>query len=130
MFQGEAVDPSPADNHTQHIAKHSDFLTRMTTPQDIGFAGIQKSIADGNPGLIGRIQSHIDEHKQAQAGKANFGAFSPAAAQQQPGQPQNLGPQAPAQSRIQQQSGFAQQQSGDAQSELSSILNSSGVNFG
>ena len=126
IYQGQDVDPHPMDNHIKHIASHTDFLTRMSNPTKISGLQLEVSEADKNPGLLGRIQSHIDEHKQAEAGKQNFGQFSPGAGLQQ-GQPANLG--AEALQQTQQESGFAQQ-SGDGQSALSGALNSSGVNFG
>ena len=131
MRQGVDVDPHPSDNHTQHIAKHTEFLVRMREPQEVdGVAKIGPSETEKSPGLAGIIQSHIDEHKQALAGKA-FGQSSPGAGLQQgqqgqQSQPVNAGAQALQQT--QQQSGFGQQ-SGDGASALSGLLNQGGLNL-
>ncbi|KKL61168.1 hypothetical protein LCGC14_2198060, partial [marine sediment metagenome] len=77
-----------------------------------------------NPGVLGRIAGHIDEHKQAVKrgglGQGGFNVQQQQAQQPQIGQGQQLGGQ--------QQPG--QQSPGDPASQLSGLLNSGGANLG
>lgn len=69
MLQGEDVDPHPMDNDIAHIHKHMDFRLRMKQEAPYGPPtgenGEQQmsSMALQNPGLMGRIDSHIAKHE-------------------------------------------------------------------
>ena len=60
MGQGQDVDPHPADNHQQHIAKHTAVRDNL----------IQPSVDEGilPASVLGNFNSHIAEHEKAMAG--------------------------------------------------------------
>ncbi len=120
-LQGEDVDPHPLDNHVQHIAKHTEFMQRMQGQEvdgnQFGLGNFSTTIAAMNPGLIGRIQAHIDEHKAAASGNPSI---PQGGAQSQQGQ-LPLGPP---------NGGGGLQQPGDARSAQSAFNNSGGLNLG
>ena len=115
LLQGEDVDPNPQDNHSRHIAVHQDLADRLQSDE-------AQALLKQNPGVLGRIAGHIDEHKQAvKRGGLGQGGFN--VQQQQAQQPQlGLGGQQ------QQQPG--QQSAGDPASQLSGLLNAGGGNLG
>ncbi|MGH9967520.1 MAG: portal protein, partial [Pyrinomonadaceae bacterium] len=74
MLQGEDVDPHPMDNHVQHMAVHQDLRTRLeqTEKATPGFL-----VAVGGTDVLGRIDAHIAEHKQALKSGATLGGGQP-----------------------------------------------------
>ena len=118
MVQGEDIDPHPMDNHTQHIAKHTDALQRMINTQvtiQTPSGPVVGTVSQQNPGLIGRIQSHIDEHKAIVAGNPSLPQGQPQQGQLPLGQPNG---------------GGGLQQPGDPRSAQSAFNNSGGLNLG
>jgi hypothetical protein len=120
LLQGEDVDPNPQDNHSRHIAVHQDLMDRLQSDE-------AQALLRQNPGVLGRIAGHIDEHKQVvKRGGLGAGGLTPQTQQQpqqaQLGQGQQLG------GALEQQPG--QQSPVDPASQLSSILNTGGANLG
>lgn len=121
MLQGEDVDPHPADNHNQHIAKHTDLKVRIQQSEK-AVPGITAMLSQA--GIFGRIDSHIAEHQQAmktQGGSINVQGL---ATQQSPnGEVSGPTPEIP---------GAQQFNPGgnSAQAGLASILNQGGTNLG
>lgn len=128
MMQGQDVDPHPADNHIEHIAKHQSALDRIKQTEQAS-PGFLFSV--GGWELPGRFQSHIAEHQQAmktQGGSINMmgrgapmGGGGMVAGGAQPPMPQlpmaqGAGPTNPA--------------SNPAQAGLAGILNSGNLNLG
>jgi hypothetical protein len=138
IMQGEDVDPHPLDNHQQHIAKHSDFRARMEIVVGTVMQGeneIELTMASQNPGLLGRIDSHIAEHQAAMKQKeglslvqAQLGAQGGAGGQG--GQAAQIAPGNldPAQGALQQAFG-GQAPNESAQSQIASLVNTGGTNI-
>jgi len=70
MLQGEDVDPSPMDNHAQHIAKHQEQLARLDLQVSADLAGNAiLSSSYFHPNAKANISAHIAEHQQAGSGQ-------------------------------------------------------------
>ena len=132
LWQGEDVDPHPMDNHVVHVAKHSEFIERMSMPNpataaagtDGAMGKPSQTYADGNPGVIGRIQAHIAEHEAVMSGGNILAQFQAGAVGQPAGNGQgNM-------SALQQMLGGQQQSPTDqAQSATASVLNQGNMNI-
>lgn len=137
MFQGQDVDPHPMDNDAVHIAKHEEFKQRMmntplqipgqAAPAEGEAAPVERMWADSNPGLIGRIDAHIAEHKAKMAGGNILGMFQAGA------MPVNGG-STPANgqgglSALQQMLGQQQSPVEQAQSATASLVNTGPLNL-
>ena len=122
MLQGEDVDPHPADNHVEHIAKHTNLLERLKAQETLA-PGFMAST--GLAGVTMNLQSHIAEHQEAQKkGGVSInmmGRGAPTGPQMNVG---SANPQMPAM-----QSPMSGQQQGSPQASLASLLNTGGTNI-
>lgn len=120
LWQGESVEPTPLDNHPEHIAIHTQFMQELQQTQ---IAGV--SLAAASPSTIPRITAHIAKHEAAArqmtaaiAGAAGLLGLQP---QGRPGSDGGDGGDGPAPS---QPNPFEQ-----AQSDNASMLNQNGLNL-
>lgn len=128
LLQNGDVDPHPADNHVEHIAKHTNLRDRLKAQETLspGFLSMM-----GMAQAVMNIDSHIAEHQQAmktQGGSINMiGRGAPTSPQMNVGSANPAMPQMPRQDFGM---GGSNPAGNPAQGQLASLLNSGGMNTG